>query len=309
MNYYHNSVMPHEVIEYLKVENNKTYVDCTLGGCGHSKLILEKASPNGQLIGFDQDSEAIKNSESVLSEYKKRVIVHNANFSSIKNFIEKSQVDGILADLGVSSHHLDNAQRGFSFSHDGPLDMRMNKTSNFTAGDLINEYSKEEIYKILKKYGEEKFASRIAGRIVEKRKNKKIDSTMELAEIVKNAIPAKFSHKMNIHPATKTFMAIRIEVNNELKVLEKFLDDAPYLLKQGGRLCILTFHSLEDRIVKHKFKDLTVSCTCPPKLPVCVCGKKQEFKIITRKPLMPTKEEIDSNPRARSTKLRVLEKL
>ena len=312
MKYSHSPVMPREIIENLKLRPEKTYVDCTLGGCGHSTLILENSDATSLLIGIDQDFEAIKNAETVLSKYLDRVSLNKGNFSSISEIFKKNNIekaDGILADLGVSSHHLDTDSRGFSFMKKGPLDMRMDKDLKHTAKDIVNEYPEKEIFLILKKYGEEKFASRIAKRIVESRNKKIIDSTLELAEIIKAAIPAKFSRTMKIHPATKTFMAIRIELNREMEVLEKFLEKAPLLLNKGGRLCILTFHSLEDRMVKHRFKDLCRECVCPPGLPICACGRKKEFKLISRKPLLPGEDEISSNPRSRSAKLRVLEKL
>jgi len=312
MEYSHSSVMPDEVIEYLNISPGGIYIDCTLGGGGHSKLILEKSSPDGRLLVMDRDELAIKNAENVLSQFKDRVIVSKTNFSSIKQVMAENKInaaDGILADIGVSSHHLDMAQRGFSFIKEGPLDMRMDQDSEKTAFDIVNTYSTEQLFIIFKKYGEEKFASRIANRIEIKRNISPIKTTTELAEIIKKAIPDKFSKKSKIHPATKCFMAIRIEVNNELYHLEKFLEEAPGLLNSKGRLCILTFHSLEDRIVKNKFKELEKACICPPDFPVCMCGRKKEFKRITRKPLVPTDNEINTNPRARSTKMRVIEKL
>lgn len=310
MEYSHNSVMPMEVIENLNLSKGKIFVDCTLGGCGHSKLVLENTE--SFLIGIDQDSTAIENAKTALSDYQDRVSINKGNFSSIKEILNKNnidKVDGILADLGVSSHHLDTDSRGFSFMKDGPLDMRMDNDTPYTAEDIVNEYSDKELFVILKKYGEEKFASRIVKKIVETRKTKRIKTTLELADLVKTAIPAKFSNTMKIHPATKTFMAIRIELNKELEVLEKFLETAPMLLNKGGRLCILTFHSLEDRMVKHSFRDLCKECVCPPGLPVCACGRKKEFNLITRKPMLPGEDEISVNPRSRSTKLRVIEKV
>jgi 16S rRNA (cytosine1402-N4)-methyltransferase len=312
MEYFHSSVMAKEVIEYLNINSKGFYIDCTLGGGGHCGLILEKSSPDGLVLALDQDQPAIENAQKVLSQYKDRLILKKANFSSLKQVMEENKMekaDGILADIGVSSHHLDMAQRGFSFLREGPLDMRMDQTSNKTAFDVVNSYTSEELFLIFKRYGEERFASRIANRICQKRNSGSIKTTTELAEIIKNSIPEKFSKKSKIHPATKCFMAIRIEVNDELGHLEKFLNDAPGLLKSKGRLCILTFHSLEDRIVKNKFKELENPCTCPPDFPVCMCGKKKEVKIITRKPLVPKEDEININPRARSTKMRVIEKL
>lgn len=312
MDYIHNSVMPNEIIENLKPKSGGIYIDATLGGGGHSRLILENSPPNGKLLCIDQDNEAIENGKKILSDFKDRTFFHKGNFSSINLFAKESNftgVDGIVADLGVSSHHLDTDSRGFSFAKQGPLDMRMDKSKALSAFEVVNNYSSEDLFIILKRYGDEKFASRIANAIVENRKNSEINTTTELAEIIKSAIPVKFSHKMKIHPATKSFMAIRIEVNKEMEVLENFLNKAPYLLNKGGRLCILTFHSLEDRLVKHKFRDLCVECTCPPQLPVCICNGKKEFKLVTRKPLIPSKKEVETNKRSRSTKLRVLEKL
>ncbi len=304
--------MKKEVLKYLKLEKNGLYVDCTLGGCGHAELILKNIGPEGKLIGIDHDKTAIENANKVLSKYLDRIILFKTNFSNIKKVLKKAEinkVNGILADLGVSSHHFDEGKRGFSFNHDGPLDMRMDKDLKLTAYNIVNEYSSSAIFRILKIYGEEKFASKITSQIVRAREKKAVKSTRELASLVKDAVPAKFSSKMKIHPATKTFMALRIEVNKELEALETFLNDAPYLLKKNGRLCILNFTSAEDKIVMNKFKELSIQCKCPPKLPVCVCGGKSDFKLITRKPLRPENEEIISNPRARSTKLRVLEKI
>ncbi|MCB9480220.1 MAG: 16S rRNA (cytosine(1402)-N(4))-methyltransferase RsmH [Desulfobacteraceae bacterium] len=312
MEYFHNSVMADEVTEYLNINSNGFYVDCTLGGGGHSRLILEQNGPDGKLLALDRDQVAIDNAKTSLSRFKERLILKKANFSSLKTVMKEigfEKADGILADIGVSSHHLDMAERGFSFLKEGPLDMRMDQHSEKTAYDIVNSYSSEELFIIFKKYGEEKFASRIANRIEQKRKICSIKTTAELADIIKNAIPEKFSRKSKIHPATKCFMAIRIEVNDELGHLEKFLEDAPDLLKPKARLCILTFHSLEDRIVKNKFKELENPCTCPPDFPVCMCQKKKEVRLVTRKPLVPGESEININPRARSTKMRVLEKL
>lgn len=304
--------MADEVTEYLNINSNGFYVDCTLGGGGHSRLILEQNGPDGKLLALDRDQVAIDNAKTSLSRFKERLILKKANFSSLKTVMKEigfEKADGILADIGVSSHHLDMAERGFSFLKEGPLDMRMDQHSEKTAYDIVNSYSSEELFIIFKKYGEEKFASRIANRIEQKRKICSIKTTAELADIIKNAIPEKFSRKSKIHPATKCFMAIRIEVNDELGHLEKFLEDAPDLLKPKARLCILTFHSLEDRIVKNKFKELENPCTCPPDFPVCMCQKKKEVRLVTRKPLVPGESEININPRARSTKMRVLEKL
>lgn len=310
MEFHHVSVLLDECIENLNIKPDGVYVDCTMGGAGHSKEIVKKLSNKGLFIGFDQDKNAIKTAKERLSEYSDRVKFVHSNFENIKDELEKIgvyKIDGVLADLGVSSHQLDEADRGFSYMQDAPLDMRMDVRCEFSAYDVVNGYTEEELAKIIKDYGEENWAKRIAKFIVEERKEKKIEATKELVEIIKKAIPKK-ARIDGPHPAKRTFQAIRIEVNNELGVITKMIEDASSIMNKGGRICIITFHSLEDRIVKNAFKELSLDCICPPHLPMCQCDKKSEVKIITRKPIIPTDEEIEVNPRSRSAKLRVAEK-
>lgn len=310
MEFHHVSVLLDECIENLNIKPDGVYVDCTMGGAGHSKEIVKKLSNKGLFIGFDQDKNAIKTAKERLSEYSDRVKFVHSNFENIKDELEKIgvyKIDGVLADLGVSSHQLDEADRGFSYMQDAPLDMRMDVRCEFSAYDVVNEYTEEELAKIIKDYGEENWAKRIAKFIVEERKEKKIETTKELVDIIKKAIPKK-ARIDGPHPAKRTFQAIRIEVNNELGVITKMIEDASSIMNKGGRICIITFHSLEDRIVKNAFKELSLDCICPPHLPMCQCDKKSEVKIITRKPIIPTDEEIEVNPRSRSAKLRVAEK-
>lgn len=310
MEFHHVSVLLDECIENLNIKPDGVYVDCTMGGAGHSKEIVKKLSNKGLFIGFDQDKNAIKTAKERLSEYSDRVKFVHSNFENIKDELEKIgvyKIDGVLADLGVSSHQLDEADRGFSYMQDAPLDMRMDVRCEFSAYDVVNGYTEEELAKIIKDYGEENWAKRIAKFIVEERKEKKIETTKELVDIIKKAIPKK-ARIDGPHPAKRTFQAIRIEVNNELGVITKMIEDASSIMNKGGRICIITFHSLEDRIVKNAFKELSLDCICPPHLPMCQCDKKSEVKIITRKPIMPTDEEIEVNPRSRSAKLRVAEK-
>lgn len=310
MEFHHVSVLLDECIENLNIKPEGVYVDCTMGGAGHSKEIVKKLSNKGLFIGFDQDKNAIKTAKERLSEYSDRVKFVHSNFENIKDELEKIgvyKIDGVLADLGVSSHQLDEADRGFSYMQDAPLDMRMDVRCEFSAYDVVNGYTEEELAKIIKDYGEENWAKRIAKFIVEERKEKKIETTKELVDIIKKAIPKK-ARIDGPHPAKRTFQAIRIEVNNELGVITKMIEDASSIMNKGGRICIITFHSLEDRIVKNAFKELSLDCICPPHLPMCQCDKKSEVKIITRKPIIPTDEEIEVNPRSRSAKLRVAEK-
>ncbi|GAA3648002.1 16S rRNA (cytosine(1402)-N(4))-methyltransferase RsmH [Asaccharospora irregularis] len=310
MEFHHVSVLLDECIENLNIKPDGVYVDCTMGGAGHSKEIVKKLSNKGLFIGFDQDKNAIKTAKERLSEYSDRVKFVHSNFENIKDELEKIgvyKIDGVLADLGVSSHQLDEADRGFSYMQDAPLDMRMDVRCEFSAYDVVNGYTEEELAKIIKDYGEENWAKRIAKFIVEERKEKKIETTKELVDIIKKAIPKK-ARIDGPHPAKRTFQAIRIEVNNELGVITKMIEDASSIMNKGGRICIITFHSLEDRIVKNAFKELSLDCICPPHLPMCQCDKKSEVKIITRKPIIPTDEEIEVNPRSRSAKLRVAEK-
>ena len=310
MEFNHVSVLLNECLEGLNIKENGIYVDGTLGGAGHSSEILKRLSKEGRLIGIDQDTDALKAAKERLKDYSNVTFVHS-NFSNIENVLNNLNidgVDGILMDLGVSSYQLDEGERGFSYMKDAPLDMRMNRENDFSAYNVVNEYSEEDLYRIIRDYGEEKFAKRIASFIVENRQEKIIETTLELVEIIKNAIPAK-ARREGPHPAKRTFQAIRIEVNSELSILNKTIEDGVEKLNKGGRMAIITFHSLEDRIVKNKFRDLAVSCRCPKEFPVCVCGEKAKVKIISRKAIEPTKEEVEINPRSRSAKLRVIEKL
>lgn len=310
MEFNHISVLLNECLEGLNIKEDGIYVDGTLGGAGHSSEILKRLSNEGRLIGIDQDTDALKAAKERLKNYSNVTFVHS-NFSSIENVLNNLNidgVDGILMDLGVSSYQLDEGERGFSYMKDAPLDMRMNRDNDFSAYNVINEYSEEDLYRIIRDYGEEKFARRIASFIVENRQEKNIETTLELVEIIKSAIPAK-ARREGPHPAKRTFQAIRIEVNSELSILNKTIEDGVGKLNKGGRMAIITFHSLEDRIVKNKFRDLAVSCRCPKEFPVCVCGEKAKVKVISRKAIEPTKEEVDINPRSRSAKLRVIEKL
>ena len=310
MEFNHISVLLNECLEGLNIKEDGIYVDGTLGGAGHSSEILKRLSNEGRLIGIDQDTDALKAAKERLENYSNVTFVHS-NFSSIENVLNNLNidgVDGILMDLGVSSYQLDEGERGFSYMKDAPLDMRMNRDNDFSAYNVINEYSEEDLYRIIRDYGEEKFARRIASFIVENRQEKNIETTLELVEIIKSAIPAK-ARREGPHPAKRTFQAIRIEVNSELSILNKTIEDGVGKLNKGGRMAIITFHSLEDRIVKNKFRDLAVSCRCPKEFPVCVCGEKAKVKVISRKAIEPTKEEVDINPRSRSAKLRVIEKL
>ena len=310
MEFNHVSVLLNECLEGLNIKENGIYVDGTLGGAGHSSEILKRLSNEGRLIGIDQDTDALRAAKERLKDYSNVTFVHS-NFSNIENVLDNLNidgVDGILMDLGVSSYQLDEGERGFSYMKDAPLDMRMNRENDFSAYNVVNEYSEEDLYRIIRDYGEEKFAKRIASFIVENRQEKNIETTLELVEIIKNAIPAK-ARREGPHPAKRTFQAIRIEVNSELSILNKTIEDGVEKLNKGGRMAIITFHSLEDRIVKNKFRDLAVSCRCPKEFPVCVCGEKAKVKIISRKAIEPTKEEVEINPRSRSAKLRVIEKL
>ncbi|MCC0783243.1 16S rRNA (cytosine(1402)-N(4))-methyltransferase RsmH [Clostridioides sp. ES-S-0108-01] len=311
MEFHHVSVLLNECIENLNIKQDGVYVDCTMGGAGHSKEIVKKLSDKGLFIGFDQDKNAISTAKERLSEYEGRVKFIHSNFENIKEELEKIgvyKIDGVLADLGVSSHQLDEADRGFSYMQDAPLDMRMDVRCEFSAYDVVNTYTEEELSKIIKDYGEDNWAKRIAKFIVEERANKPIETTGELVDIIKKAIPKK-ARIDGPHPAKRTFQAIRIEVNNELGVITKMINDASSIMNEGGRICIITFHSLEDRIVKNAFKYLASDCICPQHLPICQCDKESEVKIITRKPILPSEEEIKVNPRSRSAKLRVVEKI
>ncbi|AOY54634.1 16S rRNA (cytosine(1402)-N(4))-methyltransferase RsmH [Clostridium perfringens] len=310
MEFKHVSVLLDECINALNIKEDGIYVDCTLGGAGHSSEIVKRLSSDGRLIGFDQDKDALKAAGERLKDYKNVTYVHS-NFYAIYDVLTDlgiDGVDGILMDLGVSSYQLDNGERGFSYMQDAPLDMRMNRENEFSAYEIVNTYSEEELYRIIKEYGEEKFAKRIASFIVKNREEKNIETTLELVEIIKAAIPAK-ARREGPHPAKRTFQAIRIEVNKELEIISKTILDGVKKLNKGGRMAIITFHSLEDRIVKNTFKELANPCTCPSEFPICVCNRKPEVKIISRKPIEASKEELEFNPRSRSAKLRIIEKL
>ena len=310
MEFNHVSVLLNECIDNLDIKPDGVYVDCTMGGAGHSKEIVKRLSKDGLFIGFDQDKNAIATAKERLAEYSDRVKFVHSNFANLKEELEKIgvyKIDGVLADLGVSSHQLDEADRGFSYMHDAPLDMRMDIRRDFSAYDVVNTYSAAELTKIIKDYGEENWAKRIAEFIVNERQEKPIETTGELVNVIKKAIPKK-ARIDGPHPAKRTFQAIRIEVNNELGVITEMINDACSMMNEGGRICIITFHSLEDRIVKNAFKYLALDCICPPEMPFCQCDKISEVKIITRKPILPSKEEVEENPRSRSAKLRVAEK-
>ena len=310
MEFKHVSVLLNECIDNLNIKEDGIYVDGTLGGGGHSLEILKNLSKDGLLIGIDQDTDALKAAGNRLQNFENVKYVHSNfyNIDSVLNNLEIEKVDGILMDLGVSSYQLDTSERGFSYMQDAALDMRMNRENPLSAYNVVNEYAEEELFRIIKDYGEEKFAKRIARFIVENREKKPIETTLELVEIIKAAIPAK-ARREGPHPAKRTFQAIRIEVNSELSILNKTIEDGVNRLNKGGRMAIITFHSLEDRIVKLKFKELATSCTCPREFPICVCGGKAKVKVISRKAIEPSKEEVEENPRSRSAKLRVIERL
>ena len=307
MKFEHVPVLYNEVMDALDIKADGIYVDGTLGGGGHSSGICERLSEKGTLIGVDRDTAALEAAGERLKDYACQRVYLHTNYSDVEAIKEAAggKVDGILLDLGVSSFQLDTAERGFSYMHDAPMDMRMNEDDAFTAYQVVNEYSEQELAKIIKEYGEEKWASRIAKFIVSERKLKPVETTGELVEIIKKAIPAA-ARREGPHPAKRTFQAIRIEVNAELEHLKRALDTLPDILAPGGRLAIITFHSLEDRMVKVAFDKRLNPCTCPKEFPVCVCGN---VKKITRKPLVAGEKELDVNPRSRSAKLRVIEKL
>lgn len=307
MEFNHVPVLLHETLQGLNINPNGIYVDCTVGGAGHSIKIAEQLSENGRLIALDRDPDAIQVASERLKPYNATIL--QRNYSQIKDALETLNidcVDGILMDLGVSSHQLDTVERGFSYHYDAPLDMRMSQ-SGTSAFDVVNQYSYEQLSKILFEFGEEKFSHKIASNIVKSREVKPIETTLQLAEIVKDSIPAKFRREKN--PCKKTFQAIRMEVNGELEHLSIGLDDAFDSLKVGGRLAIITFHSLEDRLVKQRFANLCRGCTCPPDFPQCVCGKKPRARLVNRKPIEATDLEIEQNNRSRSAKLRVIERI
>ena len=310
MEFKHVSVLLNECIDALDIKENGIYVDCTLGGAGHSSHIVKHLSEDGMLIGIDQDNDALKAAKERLQEFTNVKYVHNNfyNIDNILNELDVDKVDGILMDLGVSSYQLDEAERGFSYMKDASLDMRMDRDNDFSAYEIVNNYSEDQLYKIIKDYGEERFAKRIANIIVNRRAEKPIETTFELVDLIKAAIPAKM-RRDGPHPAKRTFQAIRIEVNSELKILNKTIEDGVNRLNEGGRMAIITFHSLEDRIVKLKFRELENPCTCPKGFPICACGKSPLVKTISKKGISPTENEIEENPRSRSAKLRIIEKL
>ena len=310
MEFNHISVLLNETIEGLNIKPDGIYADGTLGGAGHSYQIASKLNGLGRLIGFDQDEDAITASTERLKEFKNVTIVRS-NYRNMKEELNNrgiNKVDGILLDLGVSSYQLDTVSRGFSYKEEAPLDMRMDNRNEVTARDIVNNYSQGDLFRIIRDYGEDKFAANIAKHIVMNREIKPIETTTELAEIVKAAIPMKF-RKQGGHPAKQTFQAIRIELNSELSVLKESLMDMIDLLNPNGRICIITFHSLEDRIVKNIFKEAEDPCTCPKNFPTCVCGKKSKGKVITRKPILPSEEELKLNLKSKSAKLRIFEKI
>lgn len=307
-NDYHIPVLYYETLDNLVINPDGVYIDCTLGGGSHSEGILERLSDKGLLISIDQDSNAIEYSKKRLEKFGPKWKVFKGNFENIDTIAymaEVDKVDGILMDIGVSSKQLDDPERGFSYRYDVKLDMRMNIEQKISAYDVVNTYSEEQLSKIIFEYGEERYARKIAKLIVEERKSFPIEKTSDLIALIKRAYPERSSK----HPAKKTFQAIRIEVNRELEVLENAISKAVELLKVGGRLAIITFHSLEDRIVKNKFKDLATACKCPKDIPICVCGGVKKFEIITKKPIIPVDDELKNNNRAHSSKLRILERI
>lgn len=309
MEFKHIPVLLNKCIEGLNIKLNGIYIDGTLGGAGHSSEILKKLSPEGMLIGIDRDQEALMAAQKKLKQYSNVCYVHG-NHDEIKEILQDlkiDKVDGILLDLGVSSYQLDEGTRGFSYMTDSTLDMRMDKTSTLTAKEVVNSYAEKELFSIISEYGEEKFAKRIAANICEYRKNKQIETTSELVKIIEQSIPK--SMQKDGHPAKRTFQAIRIEVNNEIEPLYHTVLDCIDVLKSGGRLCIITFHSLEDRAVKKAYLEAKGQCTCPSDLPYCVCGAKSLGKIINKKPIIATLEEIKINTRSKSAKLRIFEKI
>lgn len=310
MEFNHKSVLLYETVDNLNIKPDGIYVDGTLGGGGHSYEIAKRLNGTGKLVGIDQDSEAIMAASERLSEFGDMVKIVKSNYCNMVQVLHDlgiSKVDGIILDLGVSSYQLDTPIRGFSYNEDAPLDMRMDKDNPVTAKDIVNEYTIDELTRIIKDYGEDRFARNIAKHIVSAREKAPINTTFELNEIIKAAIPAKV-RQTGGHPSKRTFQAIRIELNKELDVLKNTLEQMIDLLNPEGRICIITFHSLEDRIVKNIFKDCENPCICPPQFPVCVCGKKSKGQVVTRKPIIPSEEELEYNKRSKSSKLRVFER-
>lgn len=311
MEFKHKSVLLYETVDELNIKPDGIYVDGTLGGGGHSYEIAGRLSEGGRLIGIDQDEDAIKAAGKRLEPYMDRVTIVRNNYCNMDKVLDElgiDKVDGIMLDLGVSSHQLDAADRGFTYNVDTALDMRMDQRQEITAKDIVNEYSEFDLYRIIRDYGEDRFAKNIAKHIVAARQEKPIETTFELNDIIKAAIPMKV-RATGGHPSKRTYQAIRIELNKELEVLENSIDMMIDRLKPEGRLCIITFHSLEDRIVKTRFRNNENPCTCPPSFPACVCGKVPKGRVITRKPVVPTDEEINENSRSKSSKLRVFERV
>lgn len=311
MEFAHIPVMLNECLEGLNIKADGTYVDGTVGGAGHSIEIVKRLSENGKLICVDKDEDALKAAGERLAPYKDRVTFIHDDYKNLVNELDSigvGKVDGILLDLGVSSYQLDNAERGFSYMKDAPLDMRMDRSQRISAHEVVNGYTESELARILFDYGEEKLARQIARNIVRARSEKPIETTLELAKIVEDTYPAKTRWKFG-HPAKRTFQAIRIEVNDELSSLGEAVTAMARRLEKGGRMAVITFHSLEDRIVKSAFKELSLACTCPPDFPVCVCGKVQEVELVNKKPITASEEELENNSRSQSAKLRVIEKL
>lgn len=309
MEFKHKSVLLNETIDGLNIKPDGIYVDGTLGGGGHAYEVCRRLGEKGSIVGIDQDAAAIEAASARLKDFGEKITIVRSNYCDMKSKLHElgiDKVDGIVLDLGVSSYQLDTAERGFSYREDAPLDMRMDTRQKMTARDIVNDYTEADLYRVIRDYGEDKFAKNIAKHIVQARAVKPVETTAELSEIIRASIPMKFQKKSG-HPAKRTFQAIRIELNRELDVLRDSLDDMIDLLNPGGRLCIITFHSLEDRIVKSAFRKNENPCTCPPDFPVCVCGKKSKGSIITKKPILPSEEELEYNSRSKSAKLRIFE--
>lgn len=310
MEFEHKSVLLDETINGLNIKPDGIYVDGTLGGGGHAYEVCTRLGTKGSIIGIDQDAAAIEAADARLKDFGEKVTIVRSNYCDMKSRLHElgiDKVDGIILDLGVSSYQLDTAERGFSYREDAPLDMRMDTRQKMTARDIVNDYSEMDLYRVIRDYGEDKFAKNIAKHIVAQRGKDPIETTGQLTEIIRGAIPMKYQKKSG-HPAKRTFQAIRIELNRELEVLRDTLDDMIELLNPGGRVCIITFHSLEDRIVKSAFKKNENPCTCPPDFPVCVCGNVSKGSIVTRKPILPSKYEMEANSRSKSAKLRIFER-
>ena len=309
MEFKHKSVLLNETIDGLNIKPDGIYVDGTLGGGGHAYEVCRRLGEKGSIVGIDQDAAAIEAASARLKDFGEKVTIVRSNYCDMKSKLHElgiDKVDGIVLDLGVSSYQLDTVERGFSYREDAPLDMRMDTRQKMTARDIVNDYTEADLYRVIRDYGEDKFAKNIAKHIVQARAVKPVETTAELSEIIRASIPMKFQKKSG-HPAKRTFQAIRIELNRELDVLRDSLDDMIDLLNPGGRLCIITFHSLEDRIVKSAFRKNENPCTCPPDFPVCVCGKNSKGSIITKKPILPSEEELEYNSRSKSAKLRIFE--